>query len=100
MALATDLDKAVRSVVPSINGVSVGKRDDKSTWRVEFSPGTSDQQKEAARQILAAFNIDSASNADPSTSFADDIASMKAAIARQQAFIDVLQSEAAKKLGG
>jgi len=41
-----------------IDGVSIGKRSDKTTWRIDFKPEATEQQKAAAQAALDAFDID------------------------------------------
>lgn len=49
------LHTAIEAVAP-IDGVSVGSRADKSSWRVAFKPEATDEQKAAAASVVAAFN--------------------------------------------
>ena len=51
------LHAAIEAVAP-IDGVSVGSRADKATWRVSFKPEATDEQKAAAASVVAAFNLD------------------------------------------
>lgn len=44
--------------VASITGVSIGKENDKSTWKVHYTDGASDQIRAAVRDIIANFRID------------------------------------------
>lgn len=46
--IAGDLDQHVRQYVPAIAGVSVGRRDDRSTWKVTWPPGYSPSGGELA----------------------------------------------------
>lgn len=48
------LSASIAEVAP-IHGVSVGNRNDKSTWRVDFKPDATDQQKAAAQAVVNAF---------------------------------------------
>lgn len=50
------IDSAVRAVCP-INGVSIGKLMDKTTWRVDFSEAATDAQKNAAAEVIAALDL-------------------------------------------
>jgi hypothetical protein len=52
---AITLDAAVRAVCP-ISGVSIGNPNDKTTWRIDFAAGATDQQKAAALAAVQAFN--------------------------------------------
>jgi len=49
------LHAAIEAVAP-IDGVSVGSRSDRATWRVSFKPEATDEQKAAAASVVAAFN--------------------------------------------
>jgi len=51
------LHTAIEAVAP-IDGVSVGSRADKSSWRVAFKPEATDQQKANAAAVVAGFDID------------------------------------------
>lgn len=53
--LAARLDQAIQAVAP-IYGVSIGKRDDKTTWHIQFKPEATREQREAARATLQAFD--------------------------------------------
>ena len=50
------LDMRIKAVCP-IQGVSVGTRDDKSTWRIDFKPEATVQQRADAQAVVAAFNV-------------------------------------------
>lgn len=92
---ARHLDQKIRAVCP-IDGVSVDSWSDRATWRVIYRNAT-DAQKAAAQAIVDTF--DPTSVVQESATIEDQIDEMKAVLARQQAFIDALQQEAAKKLG-
>jgi hypothetical protein len=49
------LTAAIEQVCP-INGVSIGRRDDKSTWRIDYRAAANDQQKAAALAVVEAFD--------------------------------------------
>ena len=51
-----ELDQALKAVCP-IDGVSIGKSEDKSTWRIDFMPEATDQQKTDASAVMAAFIV-------------------------------------------
>lgn len=40
-----------------ITGVSIGDKDDKATWRIDFDKPATAQQKQAAQDLVAAFDI-------------------------------------------
>ena len=50
-----DLDAAIKAVCP-IDGVSVGRANDKATWRIDFKKEATDEQRKAARDVVAAFD--------------------------------------------
>lgn len=55
MTIASSLDAAVRAVAPII-GISMGSRDDKSTWRIDFAPAATQAQRTAAQGVINAFD--------------------------------------------
>jgi hypothetical protein len=44
------------AAVCSIQGVSVGDPSDKATWRIDFDPGATDAQRQAAQAVLQVFD--------------------------------------------
>lgn len=57
VAIASALDHALRAAgIASVAGVSIGDPADKSTWRIDFFPGASQADKDAAAAALASFN--------------------------------------------
>jgi hypothetical protein len=50
--LASKIHSAAAAVAP-ICGVSVGRQNDRTTWRVVFHETATDEQKAAARRVLA-----------------------------------------------
>lgn len=65
------LNAAVAQVCP-IDGVSIGRRDDKATWRIDFRPAANDQQKAAALAVVEAFDPDAALKAELKARVDDD----------------------------
>lgn len=57
LRLSNNLHVAV-SAVCRIDGVSVGRKNDKSTWRIDFRPETTIQQRIDAQTIINNFDID------------------------------------------
>jgi hypothetical protein len=55
--IAAKLDAALRSVCP-IDGVSIGRKDDKATWRIDFKDEATSEQRTAAQAVLDAFDPD------------------------------------------
>lgn len=55
--LAARLDAAINVAAPgAIYGVAIGRSDDRSTWRIDFTEDASDAEKEAAVAALQAFD--------------------------------------------
>lgn len=61
--LAAKLHERITAVCP-IDGVSVGRKDDKATWRIDFAAGASQPQRVAALAALAAFDVGAAESDD------------------------------------
>lgn len=55
--LAEKLHAAVAAKAP-IYGVSIGKRDDKSTWVIHFKPEATEQQRTDAQEALEAVQVE------------------------------------------
>jgi hypothetical protein len=53
---AADLHAEIAAVCP-IHGVSIGRKNDKATWRIDFAPDATDAQKAAADAVKAAFDL-------------------------------------------
>lgn len=53
--IAAKLDAAIKAVCP-ILGVSIRRKDDKATWRIDFRPEATQPQKDAAQAVLDAFD--------------------------------------------
>lgn len=62
---AGTLHAAIAAVCP-IHGVSIGRRNDKATWRIDFAPEATDAQKNAARAIKDGYDLGAAQAADDS----------------------------------
>ncbi len=45
------LHEAIEAVAP-IDGISIGDWDDKSTWRIDFKPEATNEQRVAAESVL------------------------------------------------
>jgi len=57
MKIASKLNDAIRAVCP-IQGVSIGNKDDKQTWRIDFKDEATTEQRAAAADVVDAFTID------------------------------------------
>ena len=55
--VAQRLNDALTAAGIPIFGVSVGRVDDKSSWRIDFADGATADQKTAAEQVVAAFDV-------------------------------------------
>lgn len=55
MTLA-ELDAAIKAVCPAY-GISIGRKGDKDTWRIDFTKDATDKQKKAAQDILTACTL-------------------------------------------
>lgn len=53
---AADLHAAIAAVCP-IHGVSIGRKNDKTTWRIDYAPEATDTEKAAAQAALATFDV-------------------------------------------
>lgn len=56
MSLAASLISAIQAVCP-IEGISVGVRDDKSTWRIDFAASANSEQRAAAVAVITGFDV-------------------------------------------
>ena len=54
--LASSLDSKISAVCP-IFGVAIGRKDDKTTWRIDFKEEATSQQRAAAQQVLNDFDV-------------------------------------------
>lgn len=52
----TKLHNQIAAVCP-IDGVSVGRKNDRATWRIDFRPEATDAQRAAAEAIKAGFDF-------------------------------------------
>ncbi len=57
MTLQIALDKAIKKVCP-IYGISFKDVNDKTTWRIDFMPEASEEQRAAAQKVLQDFKWD------------------------------------------
>lgn len=57
---ASELASAVEAICP-INGVSIGRKDDRQTWRVDYAPSATGEQIAAAQSVLASFDFNAPS---------------------------------------
>ena len=50
------LDQRLKAVAP-VGGISIGDSRDKSTWRIDFKPEATAQQRADAQAVVAAFDV-------------------------------------------
>ena len=50
------LDQQIKAVCPT-HGVSVGRKEDKSTWRIDFKDEATQAEKDAAQLVVDNFDI-------------------------------------------
>ena len=55
MTIAAALEAAIKAVCP-ILGVSIGRVADKATWRIDFDPTATAEQRAAAAEAFASFD--------------------------------------------
>ena len=56
MFTAATLHNRIRNVCP-IHGVTIGQKNDKATWRIDFEEEATPQQRIAAQQVLDDFDV-------------------------------------------
>lgn len=49
---AAIVDEAIRAVCPEVDGVSIGDVNNRATWRVDFRPAATAQQRAAAQTVV------------------------------------------------
>ena len=54
MSAIAKLDAAIKAVCP-IDGISIGKPNDKTTWLIQFRPEATAPQRAAAQSVVDAF---------------------------------------------
>jgi hypothetical protein len=60
---AAQLHAAIEAVCP-IHGISIGRKDDESTWRIDYADGVSDAQRSAAVRAMLDFDTAAAAIAE------------------------------------
>ena len=53
--MSIKLDAAIKSVCP-IHGVSIGRKDDKTTWRIDFKDEATAEQRASAQAVFDTFD--------------------------------------------
>ena len=54
--ISTILTERLRDAGLPVAGISMGRHDDRTTWRIDFIPGATQQQKADTRAIVDAFD--------------------------------------------
>lgn len=54
--MINDIHKEISAICP-IDGISIGRKTDRSTWRIDFQSSATQTQKAAAQAILASFDF-------------------------------------------
>jgi hypothetical protein len=71
MTIAAKLDAAIRAVAPIV-GVSIGRQEDKTAWRVDYAPEATQSQRDAAASVVASFDVAATENAERAETAAVD----------------------------
>lgn len=58
MNTARRLHEALAAAAIPIDGVSIGRDDDRLTWRIDFRPEATDEQRSVASRLLETFDPD------------------------------------------
>lgn len=97
---AQSLDREVKAVCPHIEGVSVGRKDDRATWRVEFKPQATEAERQAAEDVLArfVFTPQPASPIDALPAQATDLSPVVAILTDIQYRLDALELYATRHI--
>lgn len=77
ISVAAHLDTAIRAVCPII-GVSIGRIDDKATWRVDFAPEATQAQRTAAQTLVDGFDVAAVEEAETAKVAAIDALALSA----------------------
>ena len=90
--MARNLTEQILIVCP-IEGVSVGRVHDRSTWRIQYRPEATEGQREAACVVMAAFDPAAEVPLDPDAN-AVRMAQLEAELASMRSVLAALASEA------
>lgn len=80
------LHDAIANVCP-INGVSVGRKADKFTWRINFKPEAADEQKKAALVVIDGFDINTPEPVDQLKEFIEFLKENPARLTKLKALL-------------
>jgi hypothetical protein len=85
--IAGSLHEKIEAAGIPINGVSVGKSGDKSTWKIDFKAEATAQQKTQTAQIVAAFDpaVDAVASKTELQQAREDIEALKARLSAVEA---------------
>jgi len=73
---AQELDVALKAVCPIV-GVSIGRSNDRATWRIDFEDRATAEQRAAARAVMDAFDPEAP---EPEAPKEETVADLKAAL--------------------
>ncbi len=62
--MIVQLDNAIKAVCP-IDGISIGRKDNKATWRIDFKDEATPEQRTAAQAVMDAFVWDEKQQPQP-----------------------------------
>jgi hypothetical protein len=82
MTLVATLHEAIAAVCP-IGSVSIGEDTDKKTWRIDFAPEATQEQRAAAEAVVDGF--DPAAPVPPVASLDERVAAIEMALAEATA---------------
>lgn len=63
MRIIQQLHEQISAVCP-VAGVSIGRIDDKATWRIDFADAATTQQRASAAAVVSAFDVTAAQQQD------------------------------------
>lgn len=70
-SVSTFLHERVATVAPIV-GVSIGRRDDKATWRIDFAAEATQAERDAAAAVVASFDVAAVESAEQAETAAVD----------------------------
>lgn len=90
MRETVELHNAISAVCPIV-GVSIGRRNDKSTWSIEYADAATNAQKAAAQQVMTDFDFNAttptAVNTANDTKRLNDVLSSQGDVTRALAMV-------------
>ena len=71
------LHAQIAAVAPIV-GVSIGRKEDKLTWRIDFAPEATQPHRDAAAGVVASFDVEAVEAAEASEQEANDTLALAA----------------------